>query len=87
MSIKEPNRRLTRWSFFLLTYGFNIIYRKGSNHSIADYISKPVLTCKALCGKEKNDCNEGTRKILDVYADKPLLNYLIYRKSSFTLYL
>ena len=33
MNLKDPNGRLARWAIYLQSYNFEIIHRKGTNHT------------------------------------------------------
>lgn len=40
MSLKDPQSRLARWALLLSEYDFEILPRKGKNHTNADYLSR-----------------------------------------------
>ncbi|CAF0850122.1 unnamed protein product [Brachionus calyciflorus] len=42
-SLKDPTSRLARWAIFLQDYDFTVIYRKGSDHTNVDALSRIKL--------------------------------------------
>jgi len=77
INIKDPTGRLARWAIYLQPYQYEIIYRKGSHHSNADALSRPVLTITVV---DEEDESELSTKALDVYEDDGLLYYLKHGK-------
>ena len=73
MNINDPTGRLARWAIYLQAYEFEIVHRKGSIHSNADTLSRPVMEA-VLINKVVVE-NENT-KLLDVYEDDALLHKL-----------
>ena len=76
MSIKNPTGKLARWSLYLSQLDFEIVHRKGINHSNADYLSRPTETSYLVISEEQTISN--TR--LGPYEDEPLLYFLKYLK-------
>ncbi|XP_048511338.1 uncharacterized protein LOC125500979 [Athalia rosae] len=56
-NVKDPTSRLTRWRLRLAEYDFRIVYKKGTQNSNADALSRnPVAQCLPLHlkGKDKD---------------------------------
>jgi hypothetical protein len=73
MNLKDPNGRLARWAIYLQSYDFEIIHRKGSNHTNVDALSRPVLNVELELPKEDED---ESPKNLDLYEDEGLMHYM-----------
>jgi hypothetical protein len=42
MTQKSPNMRLVRYMIFPQAFDFDIVYRKGSENKVADFLSRPT---------------------------------------------
>ena len=74
MNITEPTGRLARWSIYLQVYDFEIIHRKGKNHSNVDALSRPILMAETV--EVEDDVEPDSSKGLDPYEDEHLLHFL-----------
>ena len=61
MNLKDPNGRLARWAIYLQSYDFEIIHRKGTNHTNVDALSRPVLSLELI---HRDDEDEGLKQYL-----------------------
>ncbi|CAF0993198.1 unnamed protein product [Brachionus calyciflorus] len=68
-SIKDPSANLTRWILLLQDFDFEVIHRKGSQHCIADALSRPVIdyifTISNLTLQEDKEIKENCWKFLN----------------------
>lgn len=69
--------RLARWAIYLQAYEFEIVHRKGSKHTNADALSRPVL---AIEGVQERDDEDVSPKNLDPYEDERLLYFTENRR-------
>jgi hypothetical protein len=70
MNITDPTGRLARWAIYIQAYEFEIIHRKGSVHSNADTLSRPVMEFTLVNNVMKES---DSVKTLDIYEDDALL--------------
>jgi hypothetical protein len=87
MTQKSPNMRLVRYMIFLQAFDFDIVYRKGSENKVADFLSRPtrinweeksqkILSLQNM--EEINEDEEISSRKLDAWDDKSLIHYLTY---------
>ena len=72
MKINDPSGRLARWSIYLQSFDFEIIHRKGINHSNVDALSRPVMVNIA----REIDSDEDNLNNLDAIQDEALISFL-----------
>ena len=87
MTQKSPNMRLVRYMIFLQAFDFDIVYRKGSENKVADFLSRPtrinweeksqkILSLQTM--EEINEDEEISSRKLDAWDDESLIHYLTY---------
>lgn len=76
MKIKEPIGKLARWSIFLQTYEFDIVYRQGKKHQNVDALSRAFdVNLIELYSTEVDEEADSTVKKLDIYEDSGFMHY------------
>jgi cupin superfamily acireductone dioxygenase involved in methionine salvage len=80
MSLKDPTGKLARWAMFLSQFDIEVEYRKGSLHTNADYLSRPVLMVVAATENENEIEADISLKQVDPYEDEALMHYLQYKR-------
>lgn len=78
--IRNTSDRLARWAIYLQTYNFDIIHRKGINHSNVDALSRPVEVNNVTIVRDNDDDNYNSLKTLDPFENEPLLEFLKNKK-------
>jgi hypothetical protein len=73
------NGRLARWTMYLQEYTFDIVYRKGHQHTNVDAVSRTVLAA-AVISNTKQEEDADNDKTLEAYDDSHLLYYLQFKK-------
>lgn len=63
-SLKEPNSKLTRWRLRLQEYDFEIIYKKGSQNTIADALSRIKINTYTKRSPDKINLDEDSEATL-----------------------
>jgi hypothetical protein len=75
----KQNGRLARWAMYLQEYTFDIVYRKGHQHTNVDAVSRTVLAA-AVISNTKQEEDADNDKTLEAYDDSHLLCYLQFKK-------
>ena len=82
---KSPNPRLVRLMIFIQGFDFELIYRKGSDNQVADFLSRPVRdliteNTEKLFSIETNEFDEEelNSRNIDALDDDSLIHYLTY---------
>jgi hypothetical protein len=75
----KQNGRLARWAMYLQEYTFDIVYRKGHQHTNVDAVSRTVLAA-AVISNTKQEEDADNDKTLEAYDDSHLLYYLQFKK-------
>jgi hypothetical protein len=72
-NVRDPSSRLLRWRLKLEEYDFEVVYKKGSNNTNADTLSR--IHVAATSPENKDDKSEATQdkkfKIFQEMHEKP----------------
>jgi hypothetical protein len=75
MGLKNPVGRLARWVIYLQCLDFEIIHKKGSSHTNADFLSRPVLANKVAILPDNPDDISSVDS--DIFEDEPFIYFLL----------